>query len=140
MTIFYSAQQRGFYDSTLHSILPDDAKEISRENWQQLLLAQSQGKEIVGDENGFPVLTDPVPVPPEVSRFQLRAALHLAGLLNDVEAMMTDSLTDMIVRLSWQDTQRFQWNCNTMNAIARQLSMTEQQVQQLFFSAGEIKS
>lgn len=49
----------------------------------------------------------PPPVPQSVTRFQARAALHLAGLLPQVEALMADPATDPIARLAWQDAQEF---------------------------------
>lgn len=59
MAIFYSGSTRGFYDTSIHTgALPSDAKEITEERRDALLLGQSEGKEITADENGFPTLTD----------------------------------------------------------------------------------
>lgn len=44
---------------------PDDAVEISEEKYQALLAGQTQGKIIVPDEKGYPVLADPLPPTPE---------------------------------------------------------------------------
>jgi hypothetical protein len=58
--MFYSQSTRGFYDSEVHDVMPEDVVEITKEQWQALLEGQNQGKNIVPDENGYPVLADPV--------------------------------------------------------------------------------
>ena len=45
----------GFYDVEI-----ENGIELTDEEWQSLLDGQSQGKEIVEDENGHPVLRDPI--------------------------------------------------------------------------------
>jgi hypothetical protein len=71
MTIFYSAAQRGFYDSRIHkSLFSDDeeplgiiadAVQITAEEHSRLLAGNSAGKEITAASNGYPTLTDPDP-------------------------------------------------------------------------------
>ena len=59
--MFYSKQTGGFYDSRIHgNNIPDDSVEITDEEYQILLNGQSSGKVIIADENGRPVLSDPV--------------------------------------------------------------------------------
>lgn len=58
--MFYSAQTGGFYSREIHGDnIPGDAVEITVEEHQALLEGQSQGKRIVADESGRPVLQDP---------------------------------------------------------------------------------
>ena len=57
MGIFY---KDGFFISGLHTI-PDDATEISQEYYQNLLIGQESGKQIIADKTGNPVLIDPQP-------------------------------------------------------------------------------
>ncbi|HHF0187952.1 hypothetical protein MZA89_03185 [Haemophilus influenzae] len=57
MEIFY---KDGFFISGLHTI-PDDATEISQEYYQDLLIGQESGKQIIADKTGNPVLIDPQP-------------------------------------------------------------------------------
>jgi len=64
MTIFYSAATGGFYDTDIHTSVPDDAVEITVEQHQALLAGQSEGKRIMADLQGRPVLRDP-PAPTE---------------------------------------------------------------------------
>ena len=57
MRIFY---KDGFFISGLHTI-PDDATEISQEYYQDLLIGQESGKQIIANKTGNPVLIDPQP-------------------------------------------------------------------------------
>jgi len=77
--------------------------------------------------------------PPQVvSRYQARAALHLAGLLTAVEALMADPATDMLARLAWTDAQEFRRTSPTLLAMASALSLTDAQLDQLFITAAGI--
>lgn len=60
MLIFYSKTAGGFFNSAIHSDMPADRVEISKDNWLTLLEGQAFGKSIQGDEAGRPVLVDPV--------------------------------------------------------------------------------
>ena len=71
-------------------------------------------------------------VPPFITRFQARAALYQAGLLDDVNAMMSNQETDPIARLAWEDAQEFRRNSPTISAMAPALGLTESQVDDLF--------
>ena len=60
MSIYYAKSTHGFYDTAIHGDnIPADAVEISAEEHSALINGQSQGKRIVADENGFPMLVDP---------------------------------------------------------------------------------
>lgn len=60
--MFYSKNTGGFYDPTVHGdVIPADVVEISKAAHAELLAAQSQGKIIEADVNGFPVAVDPPP-------------------------------------------------------------------------------
>lgn len=59
MKIFYSKKNNGFFSEEYHGDnLPDDAKEISEEYHIELFKGQSEGKIIISDENGLPILSD----------------------------------------------------------------------------------
>jgi len=63
--MLYSANTGGFYDTAIHGDnIPADAVEITAAEHAALLEGQSQGKVIVADENGYPILVDP-PAPTE---------------------------------------------------------------------------
>lgn len=64
--MFYSKSTGGFYAPEIHTTTPDDVVEISRTTHAALLAGQAEGKRIVPDIDGFPVLADPEP-PSEAS-------------------------------------------------------------------------
>lgn len=60
--MFYSASTSGFYTPSIHGAsIPVDAVEITAAYHAELLAAQSAGKRIVPDVNGYPVAVDPPP-------------------------------------------------------------------------------
>lgn len=71
--MYYSTTTGGFYDKAIHADLPHDAVEITPAQHAALLAAQSAGKRIVPDANGYPVAQDP-PAPPAPTAEQIRAA------------------------------------------------------------------
>lgn len=60
--MFYSATRRGFFSREIHSDIPTDAVEIATPYYEELLFGQSQGKVIVPDSDGRPILEDPQPI------------------------------------------------------------------------------
>lgn len=77
-------------------------------------------------------------IPQSVSRFQARAALHLAGLLDEVEAMMAAPGTPALARLAWQDAQEFRRTSPTVLSLSANLGLTEAQLDALFTTAAGI--
>ena len=62
--IYYSKITKGFYSDGVHGTnIPADCVIISEETWRHLLNEQSQGKQIVPDENGYPIAIVPPAVP-----------------------------------------------------------------------------
>lgn len=80
----------------------------------------------------------PPPVPQSVSRFQARAALHLAGLLDQVEGLMVDPSTPILARLAWSDAQEFKRSSPTIASMAQALGLGDADVDALFISAATI--
>lgn len=74
----------------------------------------------------------------QVSRFQAKAALHLAGLLDTVESAMTNA--DQVARIAWQDALLFRRQSPTVLAIAESLDLTSAQLDQLFIVASGIEA
>ncbi|MBP0946131.1 phage tail assembly chaperone [Pseudomonas alliivorans] len=64
--IFYSAMTGGFYDSSENMYVPEDALEITNERHAALLEGPASGLRIIADENGRPILADPLPLPENV--------------------------------------------------------------------------
>ena len=63
MTLYYSQSNGGFYDSAIHSRLPEDAVAISPEQHTALLAGQSNGQVIMPNKDGQPVLAEQPPCP-----------------------------------------------------------------------------
>lgn len=78
-------------------------------------------------------------VPQEVTRFQARAALYQAGLLEQVESIVTQPETDMMMKLAWQDALSFKRNSQFVLEMAKTLNMTDEQLDNLFITAGSIE-
>jgi len=58
--MFYSAKTNGFYDTDIHGKnMPKDVVEISAEEHASLMEGQRNGKIIVANDRGFPVLSEP---------------------------------------------------------------------------------
>jgi len=87
-----------------------------------------------------PAPADTPSVPPAVSRFQARAALHLAGLLDQVETLMADPATDVLARLAWSDAQEFVRTSPTIATMAAALGLSDAQVDDLFRTAAGISA
>lgn len=77
------------------------------------------------------------PVPASVSRFQARAALHMANLLTSVEAAIAAS-DNVVAQLAWADAVAFERTSPTITAMAGALGLTEAQVDDLFRTAAGI--
>ena len=79
MTIYYASSTKGFYTTDINPIIPNDAVEITDEYYQELLAGQSNGKCITANAEGYPVLTDPVIVPPTAEQNKATASQLLTN-------------------------------------------------------------
>lgn len=61
MTTYFNPDDMAFYSSELYSNIPSQAVPLSNEQYITLLNGQSQGKQIIADKTGNPVLIDPQP-------------------------------------------------------------------------------
>ena len=57
--LYFSKQERGFFDSAIHAGLPIDAVQISHDEYEDLLLAQSSGKHL-NWSGSRPVVVEPI--------------------------------------------------------------------------------
>lgn len=81
-----------------------------------------------------PEPTDPIPL--SVTRFQARAALHLAGLLDDAEAAIAQA--HPLSRLAWEHANVYQRDSPTVISIGQQLGLSEADMDELFKTAASI--
>ena len=97
-----------------------------------------------GDSYGDGAFARPVvvaPVPQSVTRRQARQALRLAGLLGSVQAAI-DSIPDDLQRdlaqIEWDDSQEFQRHRPLLIALATQMELTSEQLDNLFRTAAAL--
>ena len=144
MALYWTFENHGVVDSD-HWVdaIPSDAVEITLEERDALVNGANSGRVVVRDANGRPALSDPPPAPPvipqRVTKFQAKAALFLAGLLDDVEALMADPATDRITRLAWTESLHFERQSPMIAAMASLLGLSNQQLDALFVSAFAIE-
>lgn len=92
MTIWFSPETMGFYDSALFEIQPGFI-EISSELRTWLLNGQGAGQIIVMGEDGMPTLADPPPISGEALRIKQSAKLLAAS---NLAAAQKTALTNRI--------------------------------------------
>ena len=93
MTIYY---KNGFFDDTDGSFVPEGAVEISQDKYIELINGQSQGKQIVSNKQGEPVLIEQQPSPAH--------ELNLDTLTWDISvekqtALLADAQTRLIANI-----------------------------------------
>lgn len=75
-----------------------------------------------------------------VSRFQARAALLNAGLLDEVETIIGNPATSQLAKLAWDQCVEFKRTSPTLTALAQALGMTDAQLDALFEAAAGIEA
>ena len=74
-----------------------------------------------------------------VSRFQAKAALDDAGLLDAIEDYMASDDVPRRVRLAWQEAQ-FKRGSRMINDLAGEFDLSEEKLDELFLAAREIEA
>ena len=67
----------GFFDDSYGGFVPEGAVEITDDTHRLLLDGQAQGKLIIADDEGYPILSDPPPAPIDELRQQVRNAINV---------------------------------------------------------------
>lgn len=75
-----------------------------------------------------------------VSRMQAKAALYLAGRLDEVEAMMEAPETPMLAKLAWRDALDFRRMSPTVLTMGSALGLSAEDLDDLFIAAGQIEA
>jgi len=96
MTIYFNPDDIAFYSDELYNNLPSQAVPLSDEQYIALLNGQTQGKQIIANKTGNPVLIDPQPSAAHV--------LNLDTLTWDISvekqtALLAESQTRLIVNI-----------------------------------------
>lgn len=79
-------------------------------------------------------------VPQTVTRFQALAALHLAGKLTAVQAIMAAPETPVLAKLAWDNALSFERNSPTLASLAPMVGMTSADLDALFTAAAQIEA
>ena len=74
-----------------------------------------------------------------VSRFQAKAALDDAGLLDAIEDYMASDNVPRRVKLAWQEAQ-FKRGSRMVNDLAGEFDLSEEKLDKLFLAAKEIEA
>lgn len=61
MSYFYDVSTKGFFLEGLHSEIPRTAIKLTDQQYKEFIDGQAQGKQIIADKTGHPVLIDPQP-------------------------------------------------------------------------------
>lgn len=99
-TRFYSQSTGGFYDSVIHSSIPDDAVEISEEKYTSLMVAQSTGKIISADKKGNPIAINR-PEPSDDELWQARKVTAKQALTESDIMVLRCYESDIKVPAAW---------------------------------------
>ena len=79
-------------------------------------------------------------VPQTVTRFQALAALHLAGHLPAVQAIMAAPETPFLANLAWKEALSFERASPTLASLAGTLGLTDADIDALFTVAASIEA
>lgn len=143
--MFYSKSTGGFYATAIHGDnIPTDVVEITVEEHQALIEGQSQGKRIVPDADGVPVLQEPPPfVAPDVDQVtmrQARLALLESGKL-DLVAPAIDQLSEpgrTKARIEWEFAQDVRKDWPLIQVLAPSIGLDAAALTSLFNRAATL--
>lgn len=120
-------------------LIPGGAIDVTPPNVPQGKVALRQGSSWVFVTPQEPETPPPIDgVPQSVTRFQALAALHLAGHLPAVEAIMAAPETDMMAKLAWANALSFERSSPLLASLAAVLGMTDADLDALFTAASGI--
>jgi len=143
--MFYSKYTGGFYSREIHGDnIPADAVEITKAEHTALLAGQAEGKRIVPDADGVPVLQEPPPfVAPDVDQVtmrQARLALLESGKL-DLVAPAIDQLSEpgrTKARIEWEFAQDVRKDWPALQLLAPAIGLDADALTALFNHASTL--
>lgn len=135
--IYFSKETNGFYDSEIHTVMPNDAVEITVDEHLALLEEQSKGKKITSDDNGNPILVDPTPMPIEdtlqpLSKRQFMLYLYDNNKLDEVNTLLSQ---DARTKLEFDSSDKIERKGSTVLAMINALNLTDDQVNSMWQAA-----
>jgi len=111
----------------LQAVIPCDAAVVRGMRWDGTHFVQE-------------ALSQPSSVPKTVTRFQARAAMHLAGVLESVQTLMQSPETPALARLAWADALEFERDSPTVQAMGEMLGWSSSEIDDLFIAASKIRA
>jgi len=84
---------------------------------------------------GTPEIVTSDPVPATITASQARVALHRAGLLASVTALVDNPATDAEIKIFWEYEVDLDRDSPALNAMAGALGLTQEQLDDLFRTA-----
>lgn len=119
------------YDSSIHANIPQGAVELSDELFSRTINESDGVWKLVDGEVVKTALPEPEPyVPNKITMRQARLALHQSGLLSQVETLIASGSDAH--KIEWEFAQTVERDHPLVAAIADELSLTEQQLDDLF--------
>lgn len=96
MNIYFSKTTNGFYFQEVHGDgIPEDAIEITFEDYQNLISGQANGKIIGIDDSGKPILVQPEP--PSQEELNQRRKNQILFELKKIDETKIRAITDFIL-------------------------------------------
>ena len=136
--MFYSKTTNGFYTREIHGDnLPDDSVEITQDYYEELLSGQCKGQCIVANDQGHPVLQQPLftqYVPNKVSMRQARLALLNQSLLDQVNS----TIKSPEAQIEWEYSTTVERDSKFVQEMILKLNMSKEQVDNLFVLANSL--
>ncbi|NTU68916.1 MAG: hypothetical protein HGB02_08565 [Chlorobiaceae bacterium] len=136
----YSPSTRGFYAPEIHGTnIPADAVEITAARHAELFDGQSNGQQIVPDENGFPVLIDQevvVVIPSRISMRQCRLQLLADGFLDDVNSAV--ATMGAAAQIEWEYASEVERSNPLVPAMQQLLNWNGERVDQFYIEASKL--
>jgi hypothetical protein len=100
MAYFYSKTTSGFYHSSVHAEMPEDAVAITDEQHATLMEAQASGKIIVADGKGKPKAVNP-PEPTAEQLLAQRAANRAAAYRDEADPLFFKAQRGEVTQAEW---------------------------------------
>lgn len=106
----------GFYHSDIHETIPEDAIEITVDEWETLLAEQSAGKQII-ERNGEVIAVDPTELLTDVQKTEQAAVL----VRSERDALLR--ATDYLMMLDYPLDESFKTDVQTYRQALRDITL-----------------
>lgn len=98
--ILFSASTNGFYDSEIHTTIPTDAVQVTKERYNELIVNQANGGPITSDSNGNPINGTLTPIEQTYADLRKKAYPpiedYIDGVVKGDNAQIQQYITDCL--------------------------------------------